>query len=70
MLKNKFELYILTQYPCLPCSYCGRMMYPEKSKWISKNDNFTYPLIRNYPNLSLIFNPNPPNNRIFICDAC
>ena len=22
-LKNKFELYILAQYPCLPCSYCG-----------------------------------------------
>jgi len=45
-------------------------MYPEKSKWISKNDNFTYPLIRNYPNLSLIFNPNLLNNRILICDAC
>jgi hypothetical protein len=69
-LKNKFELYIYAQHPCLPCSYCGRMMYPEKSRWILKNNHFTYPLIRAYPNLSLTFNPNPPNNRIPICDAC
>jgi len=45
-------------------------MYPEKSRWTRKNDNITYPLIRAYPNLSFIFNPNPPNNRIPICDAC
>jgi DNA replication protein DnaC len=70
ILKNKFELYIFAQHPCLPCSYCGRMMYPEKSRWIIKNDSITYPLIRAYPNLSFTFNPNPPNNRIPVCDAC
>src|SRR5271154_1569708 len=69
-LKNKFDLYILAQYPCLPCSFCGRMMYPEKSHWVIKNHHFTYPLIRAYPNLSLTFNPNPPSNRIPICNAC
>src|SRR3954454_6546927 len=69
-LKSKFELYILAQYPCLPCSHCGWMMYPEKSKWIAKDNNLTYPLTRAYPDLPFTFNPNPPDNRIPACDAC
>ena len=31
-LKNKFELYIFTQYPCLSYLYCEKIMYPEKSQ--------------------------------------
>ena len=43
---------------------------PRKSRWIRKDNNFTYPLVRAYPNVSLTCNPNPPSNRIPICDAC
>ncbi len=70
IIKNKFEVYILAQYPCLLCSYYKKMIYSEKLKWIRKNDNFTYLLIRTYSNLQLITNPNPPDNRIPVCNAC
>ena len=29
-LKNRFDTSILTQYPCVPCSYCSRLQYPTK----------------------------------------
>ncbi|RHZ81122.1 hypothetical protein Glove_123g27 [Diversispora epigaea] len=69
-LQLKFELYILAQYPCVPCSFCGKLMYSEKSKWIQKDPNYQYPLIKNYPNMSFIYNPNPPPNRIPVCNTC
>ena len=31
-LKNHFDKNILTQYPCVPCSYCSRLQYPTKVK--------------------------------------
>ena len=32
-LKTRFDKNILTQYPCVPCSYCSRLQYPTKAKW-------------------------------------
>lgn len=69
-VKQKFESYILYQYPCVPCSFCSRLLYPEKAKWTQKIENFEYPLIQANLNLRLIENPNPPENRIAVCSSC
>nr|CAG8647514.1 8694_t:CDS:2 [Entrophospora candida] len=50
-VKEKFESYILHQYPCVPCSFCSRLLYPEKAKWTQKIENFEYPLIQANLNL-------------------
>src|SRR4051812_7732048 len=34
-LMYKFNNIILNQYICIPCVYCGRIMYPKKCKWIT-----------------------------------
>lgn len=26
------------QYPCVPCSYCSRLLYPHSTKWIVRNE--------------------------------
>ena len=25
------------QFPCIPCSYCSRLLYPHSIKWIIRN---------------------------------
>ncbi|CAJ0864451.1 1012_t:CDS:2 [Entrophospora sp. SA101] len=69
-VKQKFESYILYQYPCVPCSFCSRLLYPEKAKWTQKIENFECPLIQANLNLRLIENPNPPENHIAVCSSC
>ncbi|CAG8474219.1 5822_t:CDS:2 [Gigaspora margarita] len=66
-IMDNFENHILTQFPCIPCSICSKLMYPEESLWIQRDSNFSYPLA-NY--LPLVTNPNPPKNRIAICSLC
>ncbi|CAH1765293.1 7971_t:CDS:2 [Entrophospora sp. SA101] len=68
-VKQKFESYILYQYPCVPCSFCSRLLYPEKAKWTQKIENFECPLIQANLNLRLIENPNPPENHIAVCSS-
>ncbi|CAG8503375.1 3740_t:CDS:2 [Gigaspora margarita] len=67
---NQFGNTILHQFPCVPCTICSRLMYPEKAEWIPQDPNFHYPLITAYPTENLITNPNPPPNRIAICSSC
>ncbi|CAG8803311.1 28952_t:CDS:2 [Gigaspora margarita] len=69
-IMNKFEEEILYQFPCIPCSICLKLMYPEKSQWIECDINISYALTNAYPNIRLITNPNPPPNRIAICSSC
>ena len=61
ILKNlikKFNDIILYQYPCIPCSYCTKLLYPIESKWENYDQNKIYPLEEcNYPNISLVFHP-------------
>ncbi|CAG8798311.1 555_t:CDS:1, partial [Racocetra persica] len=66
---NQFEDTILHKFPCILCSICSKLMYLEKTKWISQNPNFQYPLITIYPTKQLITNPNPPLNQIAICSS-
>ncbi|CAG8842046.1 38338_t:CDS:1, partial [Gigaspora margarita] len=41
-IMDYFEDTILHQFPCVPCSFCSKLMYPEKSEWIMCDPNFQY----------------------------
>ncbi|CAG8779998.1 3056_t:CDS:1, partial [Gigaspora rosea] len=69
-IMDEFDQEILTQFPCVPCSVCSKLMYPKKSMWIQRDHNITYPLTVAYPNISLVANPNPPTDRIAVCASC
>ena len=42
-LHKTFQQTILNQFPCLPCSNCSYLLYPEKAKWIQYDENILYP---------------------------
>jgi hypothetical protein len=73
-LKNHFNENILTQYPCVPCSYCSRLQYPTKAKWELYNESIQYPLEIVYQNISqvkLVFHPDSSKpKRIATCSSC
>ena len=31
------------QFPCAPCCYCGRLLYPLKAVWVDRNSNLLFP---------------------------
>ena len=33
-LLDNFDSSILNQFPCAPCAFCGRLMYPQKCEWL------------------------------------
>jgi hypothetical protein len=57
-LHKKFQETILYQFPCIPCSYCSKLMYPNETRWTIYNPSFTYPLQESFPNIPLQFHPN------------
>ena len=73
-LKLRFDEKILTQYPCVPCSYCSRLQYPTKAKWELYDEAFQYPLekvYRNNPQVKLVFHPDDSKSkRIATCSSC
>jgi hypothetical protein len=73
-LKARFDKDILTQYPCVPCSYCSRLQYPTKAKWELYDETFQYPLETVYQNSSqikLIFHTDDSKpKRIATCSSC
>lgn len=40
------------QFPCIPCVYCGQLLYPEKATWVAQ-DLSTYALFQLYPSRKL-----------------
>ena len=40
-------------FPCVPCSYCSRSLYPHSVKWVTQNNNVTYPLEMSLPEITL-----------------
>jgi hypothetical protein len=68
-LHESFQQTILNQCPCLPCSNCGYLLYPDKAKWIPYDQDIQYPFKIAFPRSKLAFNPHPPE-RIAICSAC
>ena len=73
-LKTRFDKNILTQYPCVPCSYCSRLQYPTKAKWELYDRTFQYPLETVYQNnsqIKLIFHTDDSKpRRIATCSSC
>ena len=71
-LMEKFNNLILYQYPCIPCSYCTKLLYPIECKWENYDQNKIYPLEEyNYPNIRLVFHPkNTLTPSIAICSSC
>src|SRR5438132_4940013 len=57
------------QFPCVPCSHCSRLLYPQSVKWVTRNDNVTYPLEMSLPEISLTVNLRNPT-KIAVCDGC
>jgi len=41
------------QFPCLPCIYCGKLLYPEKAFWVTQEDLSAYPLFQLYPSIAI-----------------
>jgi hypothetical protein len=72
-LLDKFNSSILNQFPCAPCAFCGRLMYPEKCEWLPYVDSYLYPLLEAYPEQQpeslLIFHTRSPK-RIAVCSSC
>ena len=73
-LKTHFDKNVLTQYPCVPCSYCSRLQYPTKAKWELYNETFQYPLetvYQNNPQVKLVFHTDDSKpKRIATCSSC
>ncbi|EXX55721.1 Pif1p [Rhizophagus irregularis DAOM 197198w] len=73
-LMERFDNLILYQYPCIPCSYCAKLLHPVECKWENYDQSKTYPLEHyryNYPNIKLIFHPkSAPTLRIAVCSSC
>ena len=57
------------QFPCVPCSHCSRLLYPQSVKWVTRNDDVTYPLEMSLPEISLTVNLRNPT-KIAVCDGC
>jgi hypothetical protein len=73
-LKNHFDKTVLTQYPCVPCSYCSRLQYPTKARWELYDRDIQYPLEITYqdnPQVKLVFHTDSSKpRRIATCPSC
>ena len=70
-LHKRFQDVILYQHPCIPCSYCSRLMYPSETRWLCYDPTFSYPLRESFPSVPLQFHPNDSTlSRIAICCSC
>ena len=47
-LYDRFQNNILTQWPCIACVYCGKLLYPEKASWTFYDPSITYPCNNTY----------------------
>ncbi|GES92241.1 Pif1-like helicase domain-containing protein [Rhizophagus clarus] len=68
-LHKTFQQTILNQFPCLPCSNCGYLLYPDKAKWIQYSEELSYQFEIAFPRSKLPLHPYPPA-RIAVCSIC
>ncbi|GBB97346.1 hypothetical protein RclHR1_29720001 [Rhizophagus clarus] len=68
-LHKTFQQTILNQFPCLPCSNCGYLLYPDKAKWIQYSEELSYQFEIAFPKSKLPLHPYPPA-RIAVCSIC
>jgi len=58
-----------TQFPCVPCSYCSRLLYPNQIKWITRQTNSVFPFEHVYPHIPLITHPRH-STKVAVCPSC
>ncbi|GES97112.1 hypothetical protein GLOIN_2v1476739 [Rhizophagus clarus] len=68
-LHKTFQQTILNQFPCLPCSNCGYLLYPDKAKWIQYSEELSYQFEIAFPRSKLPLHPFPLA-RIAVCSIC
>lgn len=69
-LHTQFQNTTLCQYICIPCAFCGRLLYPTKAKWVPYDEDYTYPLEVNFQNISVYIRGEGSTRTICICDSC
>ena len=69
-LHTHFQNTILCQHICLPCAFCGKLLYPTKAKWIPYNENYAYPLEINFPKLNVYIRDKGLTYTVCVCDSC
>lgn len=69
-LHTQFENTILYQHICLPCVFCGKLLYPTKAKWIPYNKEFTYPLEINFQNVDIYIKGKDSSCTTCVCKSC
>jgi hypothetical protein len=57
------------QYPCIPCSYYSRLLYPHSTKWIVRDETTVYPFQLSVPETPLTTHPCNPA-KIAVCSSC
>ena len=55
-----------TQFPCVPCSYCSRLLYPNQIKWITRQTNYIFPFEHVYPHIPLTTHPRN-STKVAVC---
>ena len=66
---HKLHYDAYAQFPCAPCCYCGRMLYPYQINWILKENNITFPLEISYPDVTLTYHPHDAY-KVAVCASC
>jgi hypothetical protein len=69
-LHTQFQNTILCQYICIPCAFCGKLLYPAKAKWMPYDENCTYPLEVNFQNVNVYMRGEGSTRIVCVCDSC
>jgi hypothetical protein len=69
-LHTQFQTTILSQYICLPCAFCGKLLYPTKAKWFPYDENYTYPLEINFQNINIYIKDDGSIRAVCVCESC
>src|SRR5438132_6901471 len=57
------------QFPCIPCSYCSRLLYPYQVKWIVRQSDYVFPIERVYPHVPLTSHLHD-DMKVAVCASC
>src|SRR6185312_10361556 len=69
-LQKLFTNTILYQHPCIPCVYCGKLMYPTKTQWKQYDENTIYPIEEHYSDVEIILRKTDSRILIPVCTKC
>ncbi|PKY59141.1 hypothetical protein RhiirA4_481640 [Rhizophagus irregularis] len=69
-LHTQFQTTILSQYICLPCAFCGKLLYSTKAKWFPYDENYTYPLEINFQNINIYIKDDGSIRAVCVCESC